>query len=231
MLDCSNVSSSVVLADIIAHHRSAAESLRDSAARADELAQEWAEHADPDKRARQRGCETNAGFSRREAAKHEAWADCIATSEASRLSVEGERDAYREYFEADRAVRLVGRLNSTEAQDNRLADAITALERMRSQDPGPHPCGEQPGADVATTAALATRNPSRLPARDLTDGELAVELARVERRWDRLHEPDEDGGVCGHGGSPGEWMVERMDEITTEQSRRLRSPLTGEGSE
>ena len=66
------------------------------------------------------------------------------------------------------------------------------------------------------------RDPCRLPARDLTDAELVVEQTRVEKLWDEMHEPDPETGeeFEGHGGSPGEWMVERMDEIATEQSRR-----------
>lgn len=72
----------------------------------------------------------------------------------------------------------------------------------------------------SSVEAGAVRNTERLPARDLTDAELIVEQTRVEKLWDSLHEPDEDGEVSGRGGSPGEWMVERMDEIATEQDRR-----------
>lgn len=77
-----------------------------------------------------------------------------------------------------------------------------------------HACG-------GTGQKAAPRDPTKLPARDLTDAELIAEQTRVEKIWDEMHEPDEDGEIfAGHGGSPGEWMVERMDEIATEQARR-----------
>lgn len=62
---------------------------------------------------------------------------------------------------------------------------------------------------------------TKLSAKHLTDQELIAEQTRVEKLWDSMFEPDEDGEVFeGRGGSPGEWMVERMDEIATEQRRR-----------
>lgn len=58
------------------------------------------------------------------------------------------------------------------------------------------------------------------PARSMTDDELTAELARVEKLWtDMRTDPEFEG----HGGSPGEWMVERMDEIETEKRRRVIS--------
>lgn len=80
--------------------------------------------------------------------------------------------------------------------------------------------------DVCVEAGAPVRNTDRLPAKHLTDAELIVEQTRVEKLWDSLHEPDEDGEISGRGGSPGEWMVERMDEIATEQARRA-SALKG----
>ena len=51
----------------------------------------------------------------------------------------------------------------------------------------------------------------------MTDAELKSELASLVAEWDELHsDPDDEG----HGGSPGEWLVERMGEIEHEQKRR-----------
>jgi hypothetical protein len=57
------------------------------------------------------------------------------------------------------------------------------------------------------------------PARQMTDDELSAELLAIEKQWDEFCREIGDG----HGGSPGEWMVERMDEIETEKRRRLIS--------
>lgn len=86
---------------------------------------------------------------------------------------------------------------------------------------------ELPGVNAVPLPASpdGTRNIERLPASDLTDRELLEEQGRVEKLWDQMHEPDDDGELFeGHGGSPGEWMVERMDEIATEQARRAALP-------
>lgn len=52
------------------------------------------------------------------------------------------------------------------------------------------------------------------PARNLTDEEISSELEELERRWDNVRSGD------GHGGSPGEWIAERMWELEDEQKRR-----------
>jgi len=56
-------------------------------------------------------------------------------------------------------------------------------------------------------------------ARAMTDEELAAEQKKLGDEWDefqrRLSKDDE-----GWGGSPGEWMSERMSELDTEQARR-----------
>jgi hypothetical protein len=83
---------------------------------------------------------------------------------------------------------------------------------------------------TATEAPISAgpRDPTRLPAKELTDRELVAEQTRVEKLWDSMFEPDEDGEVFeGHCGSPGEWMSERMDEIATEQARRTRKSEGG----
>lgn len=54
------------------------------------------------------------------------------------------------------------------------------------------------------------------PAAQMTDEELTCELSLLEKRFKGLREDLDEG----HAGSPGEWMVERMCELETEQSRR-----------
>lgn len=53
------------------------------------------------------------------------------------------------------------------------------------------------------------------PARHMQDAAIERELAKLAKRWDSFRASDPEGG-----GSPGEWMVERMDELETEQRRR-----------
>ena len=51
----------------------------------------------------------------------------------------------------------------------------------------------------------------------MTVAEIESELISLGRRWDDFRKG------CEGGGSPGEWMIERMDELETEQElRRLR---------
>lgn len=54
------------------------------------------------------------------------------------------------------------------------------------------------------------------PAAKLTDAEIARELVDLGVKWKEFRDDLDEG----HGGSPGEWMVERMDELETEQKRR-----------
>ncbi len=58
----------------------------------------------------------------------------------------------------------------------------------------------------------------------MTDAEIAAELSQLESAWDAFRHPDFEG----HSGSPGEWLVERMDELNTEVQRRLRPTPTEE---
>jgi hypothetical protein len=53
------------------------------------------------------------------------------------------------------------------------------------------------------------------PAKYLTDEALAKELKRLGKQWDAVRADD-----CGGGGSPGEWLWERMGEIEHEIARR-----------
>ena len=55
-------------------------------------------------------------------------------------------------------------------------------------------------------------------ARRMTDDAIAAELARLGKEFDEFCD-----GLEGMSGSPGEWMVERMDELETERRRRLIS--------
>lgn len=64
---------------------------------------------------------------------------------------------------------------------------------------------------------IEVRDPTKLPAHVLTDEELDIQEKRIGTLWEDLRSDEE---FDGHGGSPGEWMVERLDEIYTE--RRLR---------
>lgn len=48
----------------------------------------------------------------------------------------------------------------------------------------------------------------------MTDAEIDTELKQLGERWDASRDDE------GHGGSPGEWMVERMSALETEQKRR-----------
>ena len=50
----------------------------------------------------------------------------------------------------------------------------------------------------------------------VSDSDLENELAKLQKQWDESRSSDDEG----HGGSPGEWMVERMGEIETERKRR-----------
>jgi hypothetical protein len=54
-------------------------------------------------------------------------------------------------------------------------------------------------------------------ATEMSASEIIAELSRLGDQWDALR-LDEDG----HGGSPGEWMIERMGELETEQTRRKK---------
>ena len=50
------------------------------------------------------------------------------------------------------------------------------------------------------------------PAKYMKDGAIAAEMKRLHKRWDAV---EREGG-----GSPGEWMAERMGELEHEQLRR-----------
>lgn len=57
----------------------------------------------------------------------------------------------------------------------------------------------------------------RPAASTMADETISAEIAILEAQFDRFRADLED---CGHGGSPGEWMVERLDELETERRRR-----------
>jgi hypothetical protein len=51
----------------------------------------------------------------------------------------------------------------------------------------------------------------------LTNEEIAGELSELEAKWKSFRED-----LDGMAGSPGEWMIERMGELETEQKRRQK---------
>lgn len=55
-------------------------------------------------------------------------------------------------------------------------------------------------------------------ARDMTVKEISDELDVLGNQWDNIRATLEESG--GMSGSPGEWMVERMDELETELKSR-----------
>jgi hypothetical protein len=55
--------------------------------------------------------------------------------------------------------------------------------------------------------------------RAMTTEAIRAELAALEKQWDESREDD-----IGRGGSPGEWMVERMGELEHELKRRGEKP-------
>ena len=59
------------------------------------------------------------------------------------------------------------------------------------------------------------------PATEMTTAELHAELTALK---DQLREIFTDPEYEGHGGSPCEWIVERMDELETEIKRREPKP-------
>lgn len=58
------------------------------------------------------------------------------------------------------------------------------------------------------------------PARDMTTKQISDELDVMSERFREYRDNCE-----GHQGSPGEWMVERMDELETELKRRTLPPF------
>ncbi len=56
-----------------------------------------------------------------------------------------------------------------------------------------------------------------LPAKDLTDDQIRSEIERIGKLWDDMMSNPE---FEGHGGSPGEWMIERLMELETARDRR-----------
>lgn len=52
----------------------------------------------------------------------------------------------------------------------------------------------------------------------LSDVKILAELEKLVAHWDELRDDLE-----GHAGSPGEWIIERIAELETEQERRLKN--------
>lgn len=49
---------------------------------------------------------------------------------------------------------------------------------------------------------------------EMSDEAITHEIADLSRTWDEVRAGD------GHSGSPGEWMLERLDELDAEAARR-----------
>ena len=57
-----------------------------------------------------------------------------------------------------------------------------------------------------------------MKAKDMTLQDINAELFSLEAKLQELYAALEESG--GHGGSPGEWIYERIDELETELDRR-----------
>lgn len=53
------------------------------------------------------------------------------------------------------------------------------------------------------------------PAKQLTTRQIRLEIADLGQQWDEFRKD-----LDGMSGSPGEWMIERLDELWTELKRR-----------
>jgi hypothetical protein len=79
--------------------------------------------------------------------------------------------------------------------------------------------------DLRRAAAALSPTPDRTedakpdwpppPASKMTVAEITAELVRLEKKWAEMRADEE-----GHGGSPGEWIYERIDELDTELKLR-----------
>jgi hypothetical protein len=84
----------------------------------------------------------------------------------------------------------------------KLHAALPALSALRAQSPSVPSSSEQ-SYDPEKFGGKASGLPTAL---------LEEELARLRSKWDDMRNSDEELG----GGSPGEWIAERMDEIDVE---------------
>lgn len=102
----------------------------------------------------------------------------------------------------------------------RLAEAerrITALyARQQIKSALERHYGLTDTLDLTPQPQPAVRDPSKLPASELTNPELIAEHASRCAEWDAFFTPDFEG----HGGSPGEWLAERIGELDQEVARR-----------
>lgn len=93
--------------------------------------------------------------------------------------------------------------------DRRDADRLCEILNTRTTPPAP---------DEAVEAEPKVYRKHTRPAREMTDEQIAAEITELEAKWD-----DFRANCEGHSGSPGEWIVERLDELDTAQKRRARS--------
>lgn len=106
-------------------------------------------------------------------------------------------------------------------QELPLAEHVTGEPRPHTTVATTSATNATTSATNATAAEPGDRDPSKLPAGELTDEELAAEEKSVGKAWDDLSESMQEDG--GRGGSPFEHLSERLNEIETEKQRRAYS--------
>ena len=122
-------------------------------------------------------------------------------------------------FGSTRAINAMADAILSKLKENGLSrEGLGGSARASRGAAGPSDCAE---GDARLSDG--GRDTTRLPARDLSAAEITREIGRVSELWDEMSADDE---FEGHGGSPGEWMIERLDELETEQKRRPAPPPT-----
>ena len=133
------------------------------------------------------------------------------------------------------------KIDAAEAQAGHVADAILAILALfhapaeaggGEARPAYAPLAVDHSTSVYEMPVAPTppagdgwRNPSQLWARDLTDEELIDEYRRNEEACDRFDEARRDPDYEGHGGSPGEGLYERNEELEGQLKKRGLWPL------
>lgn len=111
------------------------------------------------------------------------------------------------------------------AQAAALAAKDAALQAILDYIPPPDP-DKDPYTQIAAFAKRTARaalapagkaapRTAPKPASEMSDQELQADFTEHCLLWDKRATEDE-----GHSGSPGEWIVERLDELRTEAKRR-----------
>lgn len=112
-----------------------------------------------------------------------------------------------------------------------MSDELELLRRVEREARSlREPVGYESGAtshglDEALSAldVWRTENAAKIaaerPIERMTDAEITVELVQLGAKWGASRAGHDEG----HGGSPGEWMVERMGALETAQKRRAHA--------